>query len=810
MRLLTLFDIRFAFRSLGRRPGLTAAVVATLALGIGGSTTIFSLLDAALLQPVPFADPDRLVFLSGVAGPERIPRGASVPEVRDWARMSTSLAGIAQVDNISLSLRGEEYPERIQGEMVSAHYFELIGARAARGRTFLAEEDSVPDAHPVVVVSHGFWQQRFGGDPGLVGRAITLNDRPLTVVGIMPEGFSGMSFQAEVWVPMALMSLIRPVSVLEDRGSRWLTPVARLRDGVPLGAAQADLDAVAARLAASYPETNADRGVQLMDLDAAYLGDTESLLVLLFAAVGVFLLIACVNVMNLQLVGATARQQEMAVRLALGAGRGQLVRQLLTEGLVLGGLGGAVGVVLAAWAVAVLFPMLPPGFLPSYVEAGLDGRVLAWSLAVTLVTGLLCGLAPILMALRHDLSGAMGEGGRTSAAGLGRIRRPGMQQVLVVAEVALALILLVGAGLMVRSLQAQLEVSPGFEAEGVVGARMTLPSTKYSPEQRRVFADRLLERLNATPGLRGAALASELPLRGGTTGMFIRVRPEAEPIRVFRHQVSPGYFATLGTPMLRGRGITIQDREDAPPVAVVSEATAARLWPGEEAIGQRFLVGEDAVEVVGVATTTRFRDLTTDLGDPNGEADVYFSLAQLPPTSLEIAVRAQGDTLAAAAALRAAVASVDPTVPLYNVAPLLHALRGQSADARVASLVFTLFSAMALALASVGIYGVLAFIVSLSRREIAIRMALGAESGRVLALVVRNAMLLVGAGVVAGVLGALFGTRLLTSQLFRVTPTDPATFAGVTAAVLVTALLASWLPARRAAATPPQSALKGE
>ena len=807
-------DLNYAMRALRTRPAFSAAVVATLALGIGASTAMFSVVDTALLRGLPFADPERVVVLWGVAGPERDVRGASLPEALDWRGMNRTLERVSVYEETSLTLRTADGADRVEAEMVSADYFPLLGGRAARGRTFLPEEDAVPDAQPAVVVSHALWTRRYGGDATLVGRSIVLNERPFTVVGVMPKEFRGLSFDTDVWFPSAMLSATAAPSLRDNRGTRWLMVVGRLKPGVTAGDAQRDLDGVAARLAADHPETNTDRGVRVMSLRENYLGSTESLLRTLFAAVLLFLLITCANVTSLQLVRAAGRQREIAVRLALGADRRRLVRQLLTEGVFLAVAGGIAGAVLAFWGVAAARAWIPEGLLPPYVRVGVDGRALAFGLALALTAGVLCGLVPAVLASREDLTTALKEGARSAASGLGRIRRPGPQQILVMAEVALALILLVGAGLMTRSLQRQLAVSPGFRAEGVLAARITLPSQRYAPEQRGAFATQLAERLNAIASVAAASVSSDLPFTGNSNAARLVVdAADPEGLRYYRHAIVPGFFETLGVRVLRGRTFTAADRRDTPAVIMVSDAMAKRVWPGADPIGEQVRLGGGdgpVATVVGVVADVRFRNLTTDLSAPGTEPDVYFPFAQRTDRDLEVAVRARSGALPSAAELRAAVAAIDPLLPIYAVRPLADGLRRQSATARFGSLVLGAFSTVAVLLAAIGIYGVIAFVVSLSRREIAIRMALGATRNRVSGLIVRNALALVGAGVAAGLVVSSSATRVLESQLFGVSATDPLTFALVSGVVLLVALLASYLPARRAAGLDPQLALKSE
>ena len=807
-------DLRFAFRSLQTRPGLSAVIIATLGLGIGATTATFSLLDATLLRPLPFEQSERLVFLWGVYGPERSQRGASPPEVADWRAQNHTLTGVSAYDPISLNLRTESGPDRLNTERVNSEYFRLLGVNASQGRTFTAEEDRVADAFPVVVVSHNAWRTRFGGDPALVGRSITLNDRPFTVVGIMPEGFSGLSFQADLWIPLAMLTVDSPAGLLTSRNNRWLLAVARLRDGISIDDAERDLGQVALRLAEQYPETNTDRSVDVLSLQENLLGNTASLFQTLFKAVLLVLLIACANVMSLQLVRATAREREIALRRALGAGRLQLVRQLLSEGLVLAGLGGAAGVLLAYWLIRLLVPLVPAGLIPLYADVTVNPRVLGFTVAVTVLTGIACGLAPILRRSGSDLSDALRQGARTDSSGLGRLRRPGLQQALVAGEVALALILLAGAGLMLRSLALRLAVDPGFDARGVVAARVSLPRPQYQDFPARTdFVERLAARLNAIPGVAGATIASDLPLRGNTTASTLRIEgPTPVQTRYFRHSVTPGYFAALGIPLIRGRDFSGFDRQDTPPVAIISEAMATRFWPDRDPVGMRFRLGETGPEatVIGVAGPARHRDLTTDLFARGSEPDVYYPFAQRTATDLEIAVRMRDGSLLPTAWLQREVAALDAGLPLFQVTTLESALAAQNSAPRFGSLVLTGFSAVALVLAAIGIYGVIAFVVGLSRREIAIRLALGANRGQVLRVVMGNGMLLVLAGLALGVLGALAGGKVIQAQLYGVAPGDPVILLVVSGAVVVVALLASWLPARRAALVEPQAVLKGE
>jgi predicted permease len=810
-------DFRFAIRSLRRRPTFAAAVVFTLALGIGTSSAVFSLLDAALIKPLPFADASRLAMLWGVFGPERDVRFASYPEIADWRTLNRSFSDVAAYDNISLNLGTKGEPRRVQAEMVSAGYFTILGVSAGRGRTFLPDEDRVPDARPVAVISHALWTTQFGADPDIVGRAIALNDRPFTVVGVMKDDFHGLAFDADVWVPMMMVSLTAAPSTIETRNNRWLGAVGRLRPGVTLEAAQRDLDGVATRLAASYPESNTGRGVQVLSLKDAALATTRQLLVALFVAVMLFLLIACANVINLQLVRATSRRREMALRVAVGADRSRLLQQLLAEGLTLAAVGAVAGVTVAVWGLGALLPLLPDGVLPTYATPSVDWRVLGFAAALTVVCGVIFGLAPALQAQRLGVADALKEGARSAAGGIASIRRFGAQQMLVVSEIALALVLLIAGALMVRSLEQQLAVEPGFRVDGVMTAQLSLPRGRYGPAERVRFVNELLARLRVLPQVEAAAIGSDVPLGTITNGatLFIdNVTPT--PTRYYRHRVTPDYFAALGIPILRGRAFTPADRDSTPLVVVISDAMARRFWPNAEPVGRRVRLGDATsleATIVGVAGTARFRDLTTNLTAATSEPDIYVAFAQRSDVDLSLVVRTSERPEARAAlvaAMQPEINALDPGLPLYRVTPMSDLLDRQTAAGRFGSTVLGSFSIVALLLASIGIYGVLAFVIGASRREIAIRMALGATRGRVVSLIVRQGMTLVGAGLAVGLVGAYFATSALSTQLFGITATDPVTFALVPAVLAAVALAASYLPSRSAARIDPQQALKSD
>jgi len=804
-------DLRFAARSLRKQPAFTATVIATLALAIGASTAIFSVVEATLLQAFPFRDASRLAFLQGVAGPQRAVRGASIIEVQDWGRLSRTFESVSVYDETSLNLRTADGAERVEAEMVSASYFPMLGATAQRGRVFGPAEDSIPDAHPVVVISDAMWHTRFGGDPGTVGRTLTLNDRPFTVIGVMRPGFKGVSFDTDVWFPSMMARANGAPQNMAQRGNRWLDgPIGRLRDGVTLEEAQRDMDRVATQLARDFPETNRDRGVQVLTLRDGYLGTTQTLVVALFGAVGLFLLIACANVVGLQLVRAASRRREIALRMAIGANRGRLVQQLVVEGVTLAVAGAVAGLAVAHWGLAGLTALAPDGVLPNYAEPSIDLVALGFALAVALGCGVLFGIVPALRASRLELTGALKDGSRGSANGFGRGRRLSGQQLLVVAETAVALVLLVGAGLMVRSLQRQLAVDPGFEPKGVLRARLALRQ-QYTREQRLQFVEQLRTRLGAIPSVRGVAVGSDLPLSGSRSAGFIFVPDVNDRFRYYRHFIAPEYFSALGIRLVHGRTFTSADRDTASRVAIINEATARRIWRGADAVGRRVRLGDvdgPQVTIVGVVRDVRFRDLTTPLA--TSEPDFYFPIAYASVGGLEVGVRSTLPPEQLAATVRREVAAMDPAIPLFAVRPMEELLAQQTATSRFGSAVLTAFGLAALVLAAVGLYGVLAFVVSLRRREIGIRLALGATSHRVLEGVIGQGAALAVTGLVVGVVAALLTTHVIENQLFGVGARDPVVFLGAAVTLLVVAVVASWVPARRAARVDPQVALRVE
>jgi putative ABC transport system permease protein len=803
-------DLRFAVRTLRKQPAFSATAVVTLALAIGASTAIFSVVESTLLRPLPFQTPERLAFLWGVAGPQRAIRGGSFIEVQDWSRLNRSFEHVAVYDETSLNLQTATGAERVEAEMVSASYFPMLGATPALGRTFGEAEDRVPDAEAVVTISDDLWKSHFSGDASVLGKRITLNERPFTIVGVMRPGFKGISFDTDVWFPSMMVRANGGPSNLSDRGSRWLGAMGRLKPGTTLERAQADVDRVAAQLARDFPTSNKDRGVQLFSLRNSYLGSTKALVLSVFAAVGLLMLIACANVVGLQLMRAAGRQREIALRMAMGADRKRLVQQLVVEGLVLALAAAGVGLLVAYWGLGALTMVAPTGVLPPYASPSLNIVTFGFTLLVAVGCGVVFGLVPALRSSRVDLVDSLKDGARGSSGGFGRGSRLGTQQLLVVGETAVALVLLIGAGLFVRSLDRQLSVAPGFDPRGVLRARLVLPQ-RYTPQMRLQLVEQLETRLGAIPSVRAVAVGSDLPLGGSSNAGFIHI-PDAElSVRNYRHSVAPNFFSALGIRIESGRSFVATDRDGAPPVVAVNESMARRFWPNESAIGKRLRLGDaqgPEVTIVGVVADVRFRDLTTPLA--TSEPDVYFPIAQRPAGNLQVAIRSDLSADAVTSSVRRELAAIDPTIPLFGVQPLDNLLQQQTSSGRFASSILAAFGSAALILTAVGLYGVLAFLVSLRRREIGIRIALGATNRRVFEGVIGQGLRLVVIGLVIGVVAAVGATRWIAAQLFGVGSHDPLVFAVVPAVLLGVAILASWVPARRAARVDPQIALRSE
>lgn len=806
---LLLKDVRFALRKLASQRAFTITAVATLSLAIGISTAIFSVVESTLLRRLPFEMPDRLVMLWGAAGPERAVRGASVIEIQDWGRLATSFEDVTIYDETSLNYRTSDGSERVEAEMVSASYWRLLGARAQLGRTFSATEDRVPNAHPVVTISDGMWRTRFGADPTIIGRSLVLNDIPFTVVGVMQPEFAGLSFDTDVWFPSMMVQANGGPRDLTERGNRWLGAVARVKDGVSFEEAQRDADRVALQIAREFPNSNTDRWVDVQPLRDSYLGTTENLVLVVFSAVLLLLLIATANVLGLQIVRGTGRAREMAVRLAVGANRSRLLQQLTVEGLVLSLLATVVGITFAHWGLEGLLRLVPDGVLPRYATPSINWQALTFAIGVALVSGTLFGLIPALRSTRVDPVDSLRDGARASAGGFGR-PRANIQQLLVIAQTSVAVVLLIGAGLFVRSLQRELQVPAGFVADGALRVRVVMPQQLDAAGRLRL-AERMQEELGAIPSVRAVAIGSDVPLGGSSSAAFIHVPELDQRYRYYRHSVMPDFFSALGIPLVDGRAFTADDRSESPPVVLINQSTARRFWPGESAIGKRIRLGDATapeVTVVGVVGDVRYRDLRTPLA--TSEPDVYFPMAQRPSSAVQIALRSALPVDNLTNAVQRVVAGINPGMTVFGARDMQEILELQTANGRLASSLLTVFGFAALLLAAVGLYGLLAFVVTLRSREIGIRLALGATQRNVLREVIGHGLRLVAIGLTVGVIVAALTTRYVESQLFAVGRFDPMVFTIAALALVAVALVASWIPARRASRVHPQVAIRAQ
>jgi putative ABC transport system permease protein len=807
MRTLTQ-DLRYALRALRQNPAFTAIAVLTLALGIGGVTAIFSVVNAVLLSRPPFADPDRLLVLTET-NPQAGTMSVAWPNFEDWRRQSRSFAGLAAYQQDGFNVTLGDGPVRLAGARVSANLFPLLGIRPALGRTFTEEEDR-PGAERAVLLTYGAWRGRFGGDPAILGRSLKLDGLPYTVVGVLPPDFRFLPPAEDLFVPAGL-SADDPAWTRRGNHNGHLV-VGRLRPGVSAAVAAAEMSAIARGLEARYPVSNSGVRVHLEALEKTRVGDVRSPLAVLLAAVLLVLAIACANVANLLLAAGAARRRELAIRSAIGADRRRIVRQLLTESVVLSVGGGALGVALAIWGVGPL-AALAPADISGLGHVRVDGAVLAFALGVSVLTGLVFGLAPALQTSDPDLQSALKLEGRSATPGRSRQR---LRAGLLVAEVALALMLLAGAGLMVRTMLRLRAVDPGFDPSGVLALTVVLPETRYAtPEGRKQFFDGALERMRALPGVRSAEAAFCPPLGGGCWGSvyLIEGRPtpaQADIPSAAFNIVTPGYFEAMGIPLREGRAFDEADRTYDPPVIVVNEAMARLYWPQESALGKRIKQGfpeDDAPyrEIVGVVA-----DVPQEGLDVAAHPEVYEPYAQHRISAMTLMVSASGEPERLARTAAAQIGAIDPDQPVQDVQPLSRYVADSVARRRFYAELLGGFAGLALFLAAIGVAGVVSYGVAQRRGEIGIRLALGAERRDVLVLILGQGMRLVLTGEAVGLLGALGLTRVLANLLFGVGATDAATFAGVSALLAAVALVACWLPARRAVHADPLAALRSE
>ena len=796
-------DIRYGIRSLVKRPGFTVVALIALALGIGANTAIFSLVNAVLLRPLPFAEPDRLVWMWGNVRNGTNRASVAPLDFLDYRKENKTFEEFAASFGIplALNLTGSGEPERLSAAAVTGNYFQALGAKPALGRTFQLENER-PGSDEVAVLSYGLWQKRFGGDPGIIGKTVTLDGKAREVIGVMPQHFS-FPLAAGLWIPINFD--FSPE--MKQRKAHFMRPIGKLKEGVTIAQAQADLDLVARRLEEQYPETNTGWGLRLVSLREQLVGNTRPTLLILLGAVGFVLLIACANVANLLLVRAAARQKEIALRAALGAGRFRIVRQMITESVLLALVGGTLGTLLAIWGVDLLVTLSADN-LPSTAQVRIDATVLGFTLLISLFTGVLFGLAPALRTMKLNLSESLKEGGRSSSEGAGRNRT---RSVLVVIESAVAVVLLVGAGLLVRSLIQLQNTSPGFDARNLLTMRVDLSRQKYStPEKASNFFQDLESRVGGLPGVESVGLVTELPLSGQPNDMPFTVegRPPVTIDQAFDadfRRVNQHYLQTLRIPLLRGRSFTEQDVRQSAKVLVISELLASQVFPNEDPIGKRLLLvmSDQPFEIIGIAGDIRHRALETQ----------PFPAMYLPTYATgwtNLVIRTQGDPASIAGAVRKEVHALDPDQPIADVKTMEQWLDTAVAAPRYRTVLLGLFALLALVLASTGIYGVMSYSVAQRTHEIGVRMALGARQLDVLKLVVLQGMGLVIIGVALGLVGAIALTRVMSTLLFGVGAKDPFTFAVVATLLSLVAFVACYIPARRASRVDPLVALRYE
>ncbi len=817
-------DLRFAVRTFLKRPVPSLVAVLTLALGIGATTAIFSVVDAVLLSPLPFPEPDRLAIVwasnpplaAKVGFPDKLP--VSPGTFYDWKKEAGSFESLAMMASNRAALTGEGEPEMLGTVRVSGEFFKVLGTAAAVGRTLQPQDDEGGKA-TTVVLSNGLWRRRFGADPDVVGKKVLLAGEPVTVVGVMPAGFAfprggempsgyGFTKEPDAWTPMALTQEDRTF-----RGNHSQLAIGRLKPGVPLEAARAEMATISRRLQQAHPEDEG-WGARPDPLAEQMVGDVRPALLILLGAVAVVLLIACLNVANLSLAQALTRQKEIAVRTAMGAQRGRLIRQLLTESVLLSTVGGALGLIVAFWGLRAFAAWLPAN-IPVPVEIAVDARILAFTCGMILVTGILAGLVPAFQTTRPDLSKTLREGTRgNSAAAPSRWIRSG----LVVVEVAFAAVLVIAAGLLIRSFARVTSVDPGFRAENVLALEIVLPESKYPREKRAAFHNSVLERLETLPGVTAAGGVSNMPMSGEenieTLNIEGRPAPEPEdfPLADFR-SASPGYFEAIGIRLVRGRVFEARDTDKSQPVAVIDETMVRTYWPDEDPIGKRFRLGppeaseadEPWITIVGIVHNVRHSGLHIE-----ARPQMYMPHTQEPRGQMTFMVHGQGDPKGLINQARSAIYGVDRDQPVSKVRTMESVVAESVAGRRFNMILLGVFAALALVLASVGIYGVTAYSVSQRTREMGLRMALGAQPGQVLRMVVREAGALAVAGIFAGLALGLLATRLMASLLFGIGTTDPGTFTSVSLALAVVTVAAAWLPGRKATRVDPMVALRNE
>jgi putative ABC transport system permease protein len=805
-------DIRFGLRVLIKSPGFTVVAVLAIALGVAANTAIFSVVNAVLLEPLPYKESGQLMMVWESNRQRDLHQNSISPaNLIDWKEQTGVFEDVAAFIDRRTNLTSDGDPVELPVQFVTPNLFRVLGVEPMMGRGF-ADEDAKPDAAQVVVLGHGLWQRRFGGDRKIIGKTITLNDNKVMVVGVMPPSFQWFirksSLNAkppEMWTPFGLTDQLRV------RKGRYLAAVARLRPGVTRESAEAELNQLAARLEQQYPDFNKGWGVEVTPLREQFAGGIRPALWILLGAVGFLLLIACANVANLLLARGAARQKEMAIRTALGAGRWRVVRQLLTESVLLAALGGALGLMLAWWGVEVLAALSPPDLL-DVGGVRLSLPVLAFTLGVSLLTGIFFGLVPSFEASRQDTSESLKEGAKGTTGG---VRGSRLRGAFVISEIALSLVLLVGAGLMLKSFARLQSVNPGFNADGVLTMRVELPDAKYHEDQQVInFFRQATERIRALPGVESVGAINYLPFAGPGAGTRFAIvgrptPPHGEEPTTDVLVTDENYFGTMGMTVLRGRAFSAQEATEARSVAVVSESLAREYFPGRDAIGQRIVVNmkenPEPTEIIGIVGDIKHKAL-----DEKSRPTVYWPQPELTYPFMTLVVRAKGDPAALAPATRREIQALDPEQPVADVRTMNQLLAGSVGRARFSAMLLGIFAVIALVLAAVGVYGVMSYAVSRRTHEIGVRVALGAQGRDVLKLVLSQGLKLALVGVLLGVVGSFALTRLLTSLLYGVSATDPLTFIGVSMLLASVALVACYVPARRATKVDPLIALRYE
>lgn len=804
-------DLRYSLRSFLKHRSFFSVSILTIALGIGMNTAIFSIVNAVMLHPLPVPDENRLVIVSSTVRREALERrSVSYADFLDWRNDNAVFESLSVQAENTFTWNPEGGATRVDGEFVSGDYFRLLGARLFRGRTFHPEEDRAGSA--VAVVSYEFWKNRAGSDPTFVGKIIRLDEKPVQVVGILSQGFFAIQDKTEIWLPVTTLSLFGSENLVKNRGNRWLNVIGKLKQRVTISQANSALNGIAVRLETEYPRTNLHYGVMLIPMRKELLGDVQSAAIILFCAVLFVLLIACVNIANLQMVRVLARRKELAIREALGASQLRMTQQLITESLFLTLTGGAISLFLAH-ALILLIVRFSPIELPRAVPIRIDFVVFLFALSASLLAGFAIGIVTVFRLKTSGSQQSLKDTASTiSESRAGRRIRGG----LVITETALAFMLLIGAGLMIRSFRELQNIPLGFQKENSLTMRLSFPS-RYEGEKGNAFKRELLEKMEAIPSVSSACLSSDYPLEDNTSATVITVEGNEPPltIRTYRHQVTKEFFQTLGIRLIRGDSFNGNERGTDPPTAVISRKMASRLWPNEDAIGKRIKLGRNDSErpwmtVIGVADEVKYRSLVDDPMENGDDPDLYLSMNQFDESNPALILRTLTKVTDAAALVRNMVQKMDRDIPVSEVRTLREVVSSQTAESRFSSFLMTIFGFVALVLACIGLYGVLNDVVQQQTHEIGIRMALGATRNGILLYVLRSSCLWISCGLLAGLLGASVVGRLLSSRLYNVTAIDPTVYALISGIMVVVAFAAAYLPARRATRIDPMLALRLE